>query len=389
MFAVKIGRRLPPPPDPRGRRRARRPDGSAGEQRRARAMHQGRHPRPDGRCDPGAPDLVTDHCQLIAVNSGFRLASCMGVEHVPQDIGCCPELVERDELHREVIAVDPPEAGREPQLVVEQLLERGCRCRGGHVTTPRVQADFRSRPRSPVLTGTHPRPTHGHQLSDRCPIPARGNADPTRRRTAGGRASCAGCGRPSGGNRITVRMGSDEDGHRPIDQPVGVPGDGSEPARFVVIDGRRWRATDPSIPSTFRAELVRELMDARRAIGGVSRAGGDTGPHRERVGDAKVALGERGEPWWATTADGRRKRIAATIRTLLRARSPGSSICPSDVARAIGGSSWRSLVPDVRAVAAELATAGVIVVTQGDRTLDATTARGPIRLRRGPGLARD
>jgi hypothetical protein len=35
--------------------------------------------------------------------------------------------------------------------------------------------------------------------------------------------------------------------------------------RRVVIDGRRWRRTDPSIPSTLRSELVHELMDARRA----------------------------------------------------------------------------------------------------------------------------
>ena len=33
-----------------------------------------------------------------------------------------------------------------------------------------------------------------------------------------------------------------------------------------VIDGRRWRATDPSIPDSFRQELVDELMDARRAV---------------------------------------------------------------------------------------------------------------------------
>lgn len=34
----------------------------------------------------------------------------------------------------------------------------------------------------------------------------------------------------------------------------------------VIIDGRRWRATDPSIPERFRQELVDELMSARRAV---------------------------------------------------------------------------------------------------------------------------
>ncbi|CAN5855661.1 MAG: DUF3253 domain-containing protein [Ilumatobacteraceae bacterium] len=157
--------------------------------------------------------------------------------------------------------------------------------------------------------------------------------------------------------------------------------------RYVLVDGRRWRATDPSIPAPFRAELVRELMAARRAVGATTRSGGDASPDRQRVADAKVALGERGEPWWeAPSVDGRRRRIEATIRALLRSRRPESSICPSDVARAIGGSSWRSLVPVVREVATELVTNGTVVVTQGDRPVDVTTARGPIRLRRGARL---
>lgn len=155
--------------------------------------------------------------------------------------------------------------------------------------------------------------------------------------------------------------------------------------RYVVVDGRRWRATDPAIPDAFRNELVHELMDARRAVGTATRSGDDAGPARRRVGDAKVALGERGEPWWeAPTTHGRHHRIAATIRTLLRSRKPESSICPSDVARAVGGQSWRSVMPVVRDVAAELATDGTIVVTQRDETVDVASARGPVRLRRGP-----
>lgn len=157
--------------------------------------------------------------------------------------------------------------------------------------------------------------------------------------------------------------------------------------RYLLVDGRRWRATDPSIPAPFRAELVRELMAARRAVGASTRSGGDAAPDRRRVGDAKVALGERGEPWWEVpTVEGRRRRIEATIRALLRSRNPESSICPSDVARTIGGTTWRSLVPVVREVAAELVANGTVVVTQRDRPVDPTTARGPIRLRRGAGL---
>ena len=37
------------------------------------------------------------------------------------------------------------------------------------------------------------------------------------------------------------------------------------------IDGRRWRATDPSLPEKRRRELVRELMSARSAVGWAKR----------------------------------------------------------------------------------------------------------------------
>jgi len=70
--------------------------------------------------------------------------------------------------------------------------------------------------------------------------------------------------------------------------------------RYVIIDGRKWRATDPSIPEERRKELVAELMSARRAVGAAKRAGDREAERsaRGRVHEAKVALGERGEPWW-------------------------------------------------------------------------------------------
>lgn len=148
----------------------------------------------------------------------------------------------------------------------------------------------------------------------------------------------------------------------------------------IVVDGRRWRATDPSIPETFRQELVDELMAARRAVKA------DEDDARGRVQDAKIALGERGAPWWEEPTDAEfGERAAATIRALVRKRSE-SSICPSDVARAIGGSSWRARMDDVRRVAAELAGREEIVVTQKGETVRIEDARGPVRIRRGPSL---
>ena len=72
--------------------------------------------------------------------------------------------------------------------------------------------------------------------------------------------------------------------------------------RYVVIDGRRWRATNPNLPEAERQKLVSELMRAR---GDVGRALKQKDPlaereARDRVNAAKVALGERGPKWWET-----------------------------------------------------------------------------------------
>lgn len=111
----------------------------------------------------------------------------------------------------------------------------------------------------------------------------------------------------------------------------------------IVVNGRRWRATDPSIPEPLRAELVSALMAARRAV----RTDGGARP---AVHDAKVALGERGEPWWEpTTPEGRVDRLQRAARALLRHRgddgvvtveelatlSPGSGVEVADARRAV------------------------------------------------------
>jgi hypothetical protein len=98
------------------------------------------------------------------------------------------------------------------------------------------------------------------------------------------------------------------------------------------------------------------------------------------VQDAKVALGERGRAWWEPYDDEAfRARIAATTRALLRHRA-GRSICPSDVARAIGGEGWRASMATVRDVAWALADAGELQVTQGGAPVHGRSTKGPVRL---------
>lgn len=153
--------------------------------------------------------------------------------------------------------------------------------------------------------------------------------------------------------------------------------------RYVVIDGRRWRVTDPGIPERLRTELVAELMSARRAVGALD--GEAVAGARRRVQDAKVALGERGEPWWEpASSNGRAERLAAAMRALLRHRAPTSTICPSDAARIVAGDRFRSVMDEARRVAGRLREAGVVRTTQRGEDVDPLEARGPLRIGRGP-----
>jgi hypothetical protein len=78
------------------------------------------------------------------------------------------------------------------------------------------------------------------------------------------------------------------------------------------------------------------------------------------------------------------KAIASTIRQMLDERGPGKTICPSEVARAVGGNKrddWEPLMEPVREVAAQMTREGTLVITQRGEPVDASTAKGPIRLR--------
>jgi hypothetical protein len=83
-----------------------------------------------------------------------------------------------------------------------------------------------------------------------------------------------------------------------------------------------------------------------------------------------------------TAGSAARERIAREILARTAARGASRTLCPSEVARALADD-WRPLMPAVREVAAELAEAGRIVVTQKGRAVDPRTARGPVRLGSG------
>lgn len=79
--------------------------------------------------------------------------------------------------------------------------------------------------------------------------------------------------------------------------------------RYFVVRGRLWRKANPDLPQDKRDALVRQLMDARRALRG-RRSESERRAAREQVEQAKRALGERGPVWWTDGAPDFNRRMA-------------------------------------------------------------------------------
>jgi hypothetical protein len=77
--------------------------------------------------------------------------------------------------------------------------------------------------------------------------------------------------------------------------------------------------------------------------------------------------------------------LESAILSLLAARAPGKTICPSEAAKQIAAADsaheWRTLMEPARAAARHLVALGRVVITQHGRPVDPVTAKGPIRLR--------
>jgi hypothetical protein len=100
-------------------------------------------------------------------------------------------------------------------------------------------------------------------------------------------------------------MGTTDDEDGPVTTPDG---------RYLLVRGRLWRRSDPRLAEERRAELVHELMDARRAKKAALASDDSSGVEsaRRRVDAAKVALGERGPVWWDDGAPDENRRLART-----------------------------------------------------------------------------
>lgn len=74
--------------------------------------------------------------------------------------------------------------------------------------------------------------------------------------------------------------------------------------RYFVVRGRLWRRANPDLAADRREALVRELMNARRAVKAALRSAdaAELALARKAVDVAKIGLGERGAVWWTDGA---------------------------------------------------------------------------------------
>ncbi len=75
------------------------------------------------------------------------------------------------------------------------------------------------------------------------------------------------------------------------------------------------------------------------------------------------------------------RTIRRCILAQVRAHGLEKTICPSEVAKELGGAEWRSLMPAVRAVGFDLVKTGEIQVTQRGQVVDPAHVKGAIRFR--------
>ncbi|PZX19774.1 hypothetical protein LX81_00235 [Palleronia aestuarii] len=83
--------------------------------------------------------------------------------------------------------------------------------------------------------------------------------------------------------------------------------------RYFVAKGRLWRKTDPRLGESERRAAVKDLMQARRAVG-TAETDAARQEARQAVDAAKRRLGERGPVWWEDGAPDETRRAPWNTR---------------------------------------------------------------------------
>ena len=70
--------------------------------------------------------------------------------------------------------------------------------------------------------------------------------------------------------------------------------------RYIVVQGRLWRAANPTLSAERKVRCMRELLNGRRALKAAKTSGDEAAiaAARKLVSRAQVGLGERGPAWW-------------------------------------------------------------------------------------------
>jgi hypothetical protein len=91
--------------------------------------------------------------------------------------------------------------------------------------------------------------------------------------------------------------------------------------RWLVINGRRWRKTDPSLPAEVVEALKSHLGKGRSGVRVAKKAddADAVAAARNRVNLAKHGLGERGPYWWDEPQADRLARAQEALRELAAA----------------------------------------------------------------------
>ena len=99
---------------------------------------------------------------------------------------------------------------------------------------------------------------------------------------------------------------------------TGSSDDSTDEQRWLIVDGRRWRRSDPLLPVEVEERLKHHLGRGRSGVRTATRSGDDAAvaAARHLVQTAKVGLGERGDPWWEQDAATREKRWTEALEEL-------------------------------------------------------------------------
>lgn len=88
--------------------------------------------------------------------------------------------------------------------------------------------------------------------------------------------------------------------------------------RWLIINGRKWRRTDPVLDDSLVSRLKSHLGRGRSGVRSAKSAGDDdaVAAARKRVGLAKHGLGERGPYWWDSPENDRIARATEALKEL-------------------------------------------------------------------------